>query len=102
MMAISCAGNRRGEFKEIQRTIPGHGFHQNAIGNVVFTGVPLVDILKEMGFNLEHLKDKHLIAESLDSDPVGNCFQISIPMSRVIDPRNEVMIAYELNGVDLP
>ena len=51
-----------------------------------------------MGFDLEHIKDKHLIAESMDNDAVGNCFQVSIPMSRVLDPSNEVIIAYEMNG----
>jgi len=27
-----------------------------------------------MGFDLDHIKDKHLIAESMDNDAVGNCF----------------------------
>jgi hypothetical protein len=58
----------------------------------------LIDLLKEMGFDLKHIKDKHLIAESMDNDAVGNCFQVSIPMSRVLDPSNEVIIAYEMNG----
>ena len=60
----------------------------------MFTGVRIVDLLKDLGFKLEDLKDKHLIAESMDADIQGKCFEVSIPMSMAIDPRNEVILAY--------
>lgn len=74
MTSLSCAGNRRGEFKQINKNVLGHGFAQNAIGNVIFKGVKMIDLLKDMGFDPDHIKDKHLIAESMDTDTVGNCF----------------------------
>ena len=60
------------------------------------------DLLLDMGFTVESLKDKHLIAESMDVDVQGKNFQISIPMDMVIDPLNEVILAYEMNGTDIP
>ncbi len=33
---------------------------------------------------------------------VGNCFQVSIPLERAIDPSFEVIIAYSVNGEELP
>jgi len=52
----------------------------------VFTGVLLSDLLQELGFKPENLKGKHLIAEGIDNDVAGNCFQVSIPLERAIDP----------------
>jgi hypothetical protein len=74
MVSLSCAGNRRGEFKQLNKEVLGHGFKQNAIGNVIFKGVKMNDLLKDMGFDPEKIKDKHLIAESMDMDAIGNCF----------------------------
>ena len=102
MVTLSCAGNRRGEFTKLNKDVMGHGFKENAIGNVIFKGVKLLDLLKDMGLDLDKIKDKHLIAESMDTDPIGNCFTVSTPMSRILDPSNEVIIAYEMNGEPLP
>ena len=68
----------------------------------MFTGVLLSDLLQELGFKPEHLKGKHLIAEGIDNDVAGNCFQVSIPLERAIDPSFEMIIAYSVNGEDLP
>ena len=65
---MSCAGNRRRGMKEASKDVQGNDWYVGAIGNAVFTGVLLVDLLRELGFNLEDLKDKHLIAESMDID----------------------------------
>lgn len=48
------------------------------------------------------MKGKHLIAEGMDCDVVGNCFQVSIPLDRALDPSFEVIIAYAVNGEELP
>ena len=47
-------------------------------------------------------KGKHLIAFSLDADFQGKHFEVSIPIERALDPRNEIILAYELNGEDIP
>lgn len=73
-----------------------------AIGNTVYRGVLVTDILKELGLNLDDLKDKHLIAESMDFDVQGKAFSVSVPMNLVLDPLSEVIIAYEMNGEDIP
>jgi hypothetical protein len=54
--------------KEFDKDVQGNDWYVGAIGNAEYTGVLLCEFLKEMGFNLEDLKDKHLIAESLDVD----------------------------------
>ena len=68
MNAMSCAGNRRKGMKEFDKDVQGNDWYVGAIGNAVYTGVLMCEFLQQMGFNLEELKDKHLIAESLDVD----------------------------------
>ena len=99
---MSCAGNRRRGMKEVSKDVQGNDWYVAAIGNAVFTGVRVSELLQELGFKLEDLKDKHLIAESMDADIQGKCFEVSIPMSMVIDPRNEIILAYQMNGEDIP
>jgi sulfite oxidase len=88
--------------KEVSKDVQGNDWYVAAIGNAVFTGVRVSELLQELGFKLEDLKDKHLIAESMDADIQGKCFEVSIPMSMVIDPRNEIILAYQMNGEDIP
>jgi len=39
-----------------------------SIANSDYTGVLLIDLLLDLGYNLEGLRDKHLIAEGMDFD----------------------------------
>jgi sulfite oxidase len=98
MTAMSCAGNRRLGMKEHSTDVQGNSWYVGAIGNTVYTGVLIIDLLKDLGFNLDELKDKHLVAESMDVDVQGKHFSVSVPMSLVLDPLNEVVLAYEMNG----
>jgi sulfite oxidase len=102
MTAMSCAGNRRLGMKEHSGDVQGNSWYVGAIGNTVYTGVLITDLLKELGFNLDELQDKHLVAESLDIDVQGKNYSVSVPMSLVLDPLSEVIIAYEMNGEDIP
>lgn len=102
MNTMSCAGNRRRGMKEVSKEVQGNDWYVGAIGNAVFTGVRIVDLLLYLGFKLEDLKDKHIIAESLDADILGKCYEVSIPMSMATDPRNEIILAFQMNGQDIP
>jgi sulfite oxidase len=94
MTAMSCAGNRRLGMKEHSADVQGNMWYVGAIGNAQYTGVLLIDLLKAMGLKPEELQGKHLIAESLDVDVQGKPFKVSIPMEMIIDPLNEVILAY--------
>jgi sulfite oxidase len=88
--------------KEVSKEVQGNDWYVGAIGNAVFTGVRIIDLLLDLGFKLEDLNDKHLIAESMDADILGKCYEVSIPMSMAIDPRNEIILAYQMNGQEIP
>ena len=54
-----------------------------------------------MGYDLAKIRGKHLIAEAWDTDVTGKHFEVSIPVEHVLDPLNEVIVAYEQNGKEL-
>ena len=47
-----------------------------------------------MGYDLAKIRGKHMIAEAWDTDVTGKHFEVSIPVEHVLDPLNEVIVAY--------
>lgn len=59
----------------------------------------MCDILKDLGISEE--KFNHVQFEGYDLDPSGTPYGASIPISNAMDPRKEVILAYEMNGEPL-
>lgn len=101
-VCMACAGNKRKFLQEIH-DVKGLSWTIGATSNSKFTGVPIRHlILDVMGLKEEDLKGKHLVAISLDADFQGKHFEVSIPIERALDPRNEIILAYQQNGEDIP
>ena len=43
----------------------------------------------------------HLLS-GLDKDIAGSHYEASIPIETAMDPKREVLLAYQMNGVDIP
>ena len=104
---ITCAGNRRSHTRKVYPDVKGINWDIGAIGNAKYRGVFVRDLLLKAGFTSDELdsdmfKGKHLIATGLDADFQGVPFKISVPMERVLDPTNEVILAFEMNDQTLP
>ena len=41
---------------------------------------------------------EHIQFEGLDSDVSGTCYGASIPVDKATTPRDDVLLAYEMNG----
>lgn len=95
---IMCGGNRRGEMMEV-KPIKGLPWGPSAVGNAQWTGVRLADVLKVMG--VESDETSHVQFEGLDTDPTSTPYGASIPLSKAMDPRGDVILAYEMNGQPL-
>lgn len=74
MSTIACSGNRRGGLKKVFPIIQGNMWNFGSISNCNYTGVLVTDLLKDMGYDLEEIKDKHLVIEGMDFDVMGNFF----------------------------
>lgn len=100
---IQCGGNRRAELA-VQKAIRGSKWKIGALCNAKWGGARLVDVLEAAGITEEKARElgaKHVHFEAMDwgaDEPYG----ASIPIERAFDPRKDVLLAYEMNGVDLP
>lgn len=71
-----------------------------AVGNASWTGARLCDVLADLKINEDNWK--HVQFEGYDLDPSGTPYGGSIPISRALNPRADVLLAYEMNGQPIP
>ena len=88
---IQCGGNRRVEFVNTNGTQWSNG----ALSTAKWKGYRLYDFLLEIEPKLEHFHNTHIIFESYDG------LKASIPIEKVLRDKNEVLLAYEMNGKPL-
>src|ERR1700724_2258755 len=91
-----CAGNRRGLFTP---RVPGVQWGNGALGNAVWRGVRLRDVLHRAGVAPEALE---VVFDGADSPllPATPDFLKSLPVERALD--ENTLIAFEMNGQPLP
>ena len=93
---LVCAGNRRAEL-DAARPIPGETpWDAGAIGNGVWTGVRLCDVLAAAGIGIGA---RHVAFTGLDSSAEADEFGASIPLEKALEP--DVLLAYAMNGEPL-
>ncbi|DAZ96578.1 TPA: hypothetical protein N0F65_011802 [Lagenidium giganteum] len=118
---IQCAGNRRAEMSGIKQ-VNGLSWDTTALSTANWTGVALSDVLESLGVkeedcrpvhecavseNIENCDDcnsviQHVQFEGLDVDAEGKSYGASIPFSTALDPRKDVLLAFEMNGEPIP
>ncbi|XP_017028885.1 sulfite oxidase, mitochondrial [Drosophila kikkawai] len=96
--AIMCGGNRRSEMTKV-KAVKGLSWGAGAVGNAKWSGARLCDVLREQGVQPD--ESKHVIFEGADLDPTSHPYGASIPLSKALDPRGDVILAYEMNGETL-
>ncbi|XP_015226029.1 PREDICTED: sulfite oxidase, mitochondrial [Cyprinodon variegatus] len=100
--AMQCAGNRRSDMNNIKE-VQGLNWGVSAIGNAKWGGTRLRDVLLAAGFGPEVANwARHVHFEGLDKDVTGTAYGTSIPISKAISEEGDVLLAYEMNGEDLP
>jgi DMSO/TMAO reductase YedYZ molybdopterin-dependent catalytic subunit len=90
-----CSGNRRGLFAP---HVPGVQWGLGAMGNAVWSGVRLKDVLEDAGLAPGALE---VVADGADAPALaGPDFVKSLPMWKALDA--DTLIAFEMNGEPLP
>ncbi|KZC12435.1 putative sulfite oxidase, mitochondrial [Dufourea novaeangliae] len=97
--AVMCGGNRRSEMAQ-EKHLKGLSWGVGAVGNATWTGARLYDVLKDLKINEDDYN--HVQFEGYDLDPSGTPYGASIPISKAMDPRADIILAYEMNGQPLP
>uniref|UniRef100_A0A8C2SPL9 Sulfite oxidase n=1 Tax=Coturnix japonica TaxID=93934 RepID=A0A8C2SPL9_COTJA len=98
---LQCAGNRRSEMSRV-RPVKGLSWDIGAISTARWGGARLRDVLLHAGFPEERGDEWHVCFEGLDADPGGAPYGASIPYGRALSPVADVLLAYEMNGTELP
>jgi sulfite dehydrogenase (cytochrome) subunit A len=91
-----CSGNRRGLFSP---RVPGVQWGNGAMGNALWTGVRLRDVLHQAGVAADALE---VVFNGADTAPLPATpdFIKSLPIDRALD--ESTLIAFEMNGQPLP
>jgi sulfite oxidase len=98
--ALQCAGNRRSELAAVSPISGQVPWGAGAVGNGVWGGVRLRDVLDECGLETE---SGHVACTGLDEvveEGTATPFGASIPLETALLP--SVLLADELNGQRLP
>jgi sulfite oxidase len=100
---IQCTGNRRKDLMDSPspKEIKGLKWEGSAIGTAIWSGVLLRDVLIAAGIDENDPDIKHIRFEGCDEDISGSTYGASIPISKAMDPRGDVLLAYEMNEKEL-
>ena len=99
MATLQCAGNRRYEMAAV-KPIPGEvEWGAQAIGNAIWSGARLRDVLRVAGIQREARHAAFLGADVIEKhgDRIG--FGASVSLEKATGP--ETLLAYEMNGMPL-
>ncbi|KAK2992885.1 hypothetical protein RJ640_028127 [Escallonia rubra] len=103
---LQCAGNRRTAMSKT-RTVKGVGWDVSAIGNAVWGGAKLADVLELIDISnctsTTPFGGKHVEFVSVDKckEENGGPYKASIPLRQASNPEADVLLAYEMNGKPL-
>lgn len=101
MATLQCAGNRRAEMSE-HKNVSGSTSGVASISNATWGGARLRDVLLHAGYTEENAEVKHIHFEGLDNDIAKEPYIVSIPIEKAANPLGDVLLAYEMNGKELP
>ncbi|NP_001089975.1 sulfite oxidase L homeolog [Xenopus laevis] len=98
---LQCAGNRRSEMSAV-KPVKGLEWTTGAISTAHWAGARLRDVLLEAGYTEDSTQTLHVHFEGLDQDLTGTNYGASISFQQAMAKENEVLLAYEMNGQELP
>jgi sulfite oxidase len=96
---MQCAGNRRAELHQV-KPVSGDAWAGGAIGNAVWTGARLAEVLRWAGAPIDASLHVAFACHD-DCEVAGENFRygVSIPMPKAMSP--DVLLADEMNGEPL-
>ncbi|CAG5982159.1 unnamed protein product [Menidia menidia] len=99
---LQCAGNRRSEMNKVKQ-VKGLNWGIAAISNAKWSGARLRDVLQAAGYGPDVAQSaRHVQFEGLDKDVTGTTYGASIPLNKAVSEEGDVLLAYEMNGEDIP
>jgi sulfite oxidase len=98
-MTMQCGGNRRGELSSGGKT-KGIQWGAGAISTATWSGARLSDVLKSFGLSYKIAEEEGV--KHIQFIPLDPPYDASVPFHRGFEERNDVLLAYEMNGGPIP
>ncbi|KAI1393054.1 Oxidoreductase, molybdopterin-binding domain-containing protein [Hypoxylon trugodes] len=95
---LQCSGNRRNDMTRYANKTNGLQWTVGAISCAKWEGVRLRDVLADAGLSLENPGEdaQHIQFSGLEA------YGASIPISTILDPMGDVILAFKMNDAPLP
>ncbi|KAE8443841.1 hypothetical protein EG329_001348 [Mollisiaceae sp. DMI_Dod_QoI] len=92
-ITLVCAGNRRKEQNQVRKS-KGFSWGAAGVSTALWTGVPLMDLIKRA---LPMRGAKYVCMEGADKLPNGY-YGTSVKLNWAMDPNRGIMVAHKMNG----
>ncbi|KAI0327001.1 hypothetical protein GY45DRAFT_48029 [Cubamyces sp. BRFM 1775] len=96
-VTIGCDGNRRREVNMIKRTV-GFNWTASGVSTSLWRGVLLRDVLLGCGLRETPETERWYLNFEGEDEPASGRYATSIPLGHVMDPTNDVILAFGMNG----
>lgn len=97
-LTLECGGNGRGEFYP---PAEGNQWGQGAVSCALWTGIRLSDLLRDAGVKKDAVYVGYYGADAhLSGDPKKESISRGIPIEKAM--QEETLIAFQMNGKDIP
>lgn len=106
-VTLQCAGNRRSHMNEsTNRKTSGLAWDIGAIGTAEFTGVRLRDVLLDAGYDVDQAcrvcPDNPQADQHIHLCAPSDTYEQSIPLQTALNPASDVLLAWKMNGEEMP
>lgn len=97
-VTIACDGNRRGEVNMVQRSA-GFTWSSSGVSTCRWKGVLVRDVLLACGLEPDDVGHRRLYLHTEGADePSEGPYATSIELAHAMNPANDVLLAYGING----
>ena len=96
-VTLACDGNRRGEVNMIKRSA-GFTWGASGVSTCRWRGVFVRDILLACGFEDKYHQQRYYLNYEGADEPSEGKYATSIPLAHAMNPQNDVMLAFGING----
>lgn len=91
---LVCGGHRRAEYKV---KTEGLMWVDGAVSTATYSGASVRDVLLHCGLDPDTTEAEHVWFVGADAP-----YDASVPITKAVGKRGDVLLAYEMNGVDVP
>ena len=98
-MTMQCGGNRRGDLAPGGKT-KGIQWGEGAISTATWSGARLSDVLESMGVTYDEAE--RCGWQHIQFVPLDPPYDASVPLHKGLERRGDVILAYEMNGEEIP